>query len=337
VQTIKYVGNTSKTDNADMLKVGLKGRLDLSPESVFHRLIVGRYRLLTSFNSRESDFEFFWDKKNKNFFMNKFYAKGNVNKDGQNVFNMVLSTNQKPYKLHLFLPAILGELRPGMEEVDVDVMHNPGSSLEMKVNHATTKWSGFKVTRNGQEAEIEWDGKKLAKGDYTLTDNRFQTTQTMANGRSLTTTVTWKNDWDSRSFFLDNKVNLNLDGTERRLNLDMDWGMSKIPDLDLATPEDGFMKIHAEGNNKRWGDYSVSRDIKFSSQRKVLKLELTGNSGFALGPLSAASPIQTQVDASFDVDTTDMVGVFKKVLAGKEYSITFPRGSFVPPTIKLGA
>merc|ERR1719491_843465 len=119
--------------------------------------------------------------------MNKFYAKGNVNKDGQNVFNMVLSTNQKPYKLHLFLPAILGKLRPGMEEVDVDVMHNPGSSLEMKVNHVTTKWSGFKVTRNGQEAEIEWDGKKLAKGDYTLTDNRFQTTQTMANGKSLTT------------------------------------------------------------------------------------------------------------------------------------------------------
>merc|ERR1711936_1140152 len=124
---------------------------------------------------------------------------------------------------------------------------------EMKVNHAGAKFKGFKIakTGSGSEREIEWNGKKLGKGDFTLTDKRFTTTQTLSNGKSLTTTITWKNRWDSPNFLLENKVHVNLDGTERKLDLNMDWGMSKLPDMNLNTPEDGHFKMTAVGQNDR--------------------------------------------------------------------------------------
>merc|ERR1712088_974553 len=244
-QMWKYHAVTSKVNDANQLKVGLKGDFELNPQSLLYKMVVSKYRILTPFSKRHSDLEFFWDKKNKNVVMNKFYAKAKIDKDGSNVANVLISTNQKPYKFHVFLPALLGKLRPGMQEVDVDFDHNPGTSLEMKVNHAGAKFKGFKIakTGNGNEREITWNGKKLAKGDFTMTDKRFTTTQTLSNGKSLTTTITWKNRWDSPNFLLDNKVHVNLDGTERKLDLNMDWGMSKLPDMNLNTPDDGHFKM----------------------------------------------------------------------------------------------
>merc|ERR1712200_155413 len=168
------------------------GDFELNPQSLLYKLVVSKYRILTPFARRHSELEFFWDKKDKNVVMNKFYAKA-------------------------------------------------------KVNHAGAKFKGFKIakTGSGNEREITWNGKKLAKGDFTLTDKRFTTTQTLSNGKSLTTTITWKNRWDSPNFLLDNKVHANLDGTERKLDLNMDWGMSKLPDMDLNTPDDGHFKMTA--------------------------------------------------------------------------------------------
>merc|ERR1712126_22820 len=222
-QMWKYHAVTSKVNDANQLKVGLVGDFELNPQSLLYKLVVSKYRILTPFARRHSELEFFWDKRNKNVILNKFYAKAKVDKDGSKVADVLISTNQQPYKFHVFLPAILGKLRPGMQEVDVDVAHNPGTSLEMKVNHAGAKFKGFKIakTGNGNEREITWNGKKLAKGDFTMTDKRFTTTQTLSNGKSLTTTITRKNRWDSPNFLLDNKVHVNLDGTERKLDLNM--------------------------------------------------------------------------------------------------------------------
>merc|ERR1711910_76878 len=297
-----------------------------------------KYRILTPFAKRHSDLEFFWDKKNKNVVMNKWYAKAQVTKDGAKVADVLISTNQQPYKFHVFLPSLLGKLRSGMQEVDVDIAHNPGTSLEMKVNHAGAKFKGFKIakTGSGSEREIEWNGKKLGKGDFTLTDKRFTTTQTLSNGKSLTTTITWKNRWDSPNFLLDNKVHVNLDGTERKLDLNMDWGMSKLPDMDLNTPDSGHFKMTAVGKNARWGDYSINRNLQWGSSSRRLSLDITGDAEFGAGPLASASPVQTEVKLTFDVDNTDLNGKFMKVYAGKEYSIVFQPG-FTMPSIKVGA
>merc|ERR1712088_1008971 len=334
----KYNAVTSKVNDANQLKVGLKGDFELNPQSLLYKMVVSKYRILTPFSKRHSDLEFFWDKKNKNVVMNKFYAKAKIDKDGSNVANVLISTNQKPYKFHVFLPALLGKLRPGMQEVDVDVAHNPGTSLEMKVNHAGAKFKGFKIakTGSGNEREITWNGKKLGKGDFTLTDKRFTTTQTLSNGKSLTTTITWKNRWDSPNFLLDNKVHVNLDGTERKLDLNMDWGMSKLPDMNLNTPEDGHFKMTAVGQNARWGDYSINRNLQWGSASRRLSLDITGDAAFSAGPLAASSPIQTEVKLSFDVNNADLNGKFMKVFAGKEYSVVFQPG-FTMPSIKVGA
>merc|ERR1712165_469430 len=310
----KYNAVTSKVNDANQLKVGLKGDFELNPQSLLYKMVVSKYRILTPFSKRHSDLEFFWDKKNKNVVMNKFYAKAKIDKDGSNVANVLISTNQKPYKFHVFLPALLGKLRPGMQEVDVDFDHKPGTSLEMKVNHAGAKFKGFKIAKTGSGNERE----------------------ITCNGKSLTTTITWKNRWDSPNFLLDNKVHVNLDGTERKLDLNMDWGMSKLPDMDLNTPDSGHFKMTAVGKNARWGDYSVNRDLKWGSSNKKLSLDITGDAEFGAGPLASSSPVQTEVKLNFDVPSADLNGKFMKVFAGKEYSITFNPG-FNMPSIKVGA
>merc|ERR1719310_1506178 len=138
------------------------------------------------------------------------------------------------------------------------------------------------------------------------------------------------------NFLLDNKVHVNLDGTERKLDLNMDWGMSKLPDMDLNTPDSGHFKMTAVGKNARWGDYSVNRDLKWGSSNKKLSLDITGDAEFGAGPLASSSPVQTEVKLNFDVPSADLNGKFMKVFAGKEYSITFNPG-FNMPSIKVGA
>jgi len=335
----KYHGETSKTDNAAMLKVGLKGEFDLNPESILYKLVVGKYKILTPFAKRTSNLEFFWDKKNKNALINKFYAKATINKDGAKVFDLDISTNQKPYKFYVFFPAVLGKLRPGMQEVDVTVNHELGQLLEMKVNHAGAKFTGFKIAKvgGGNNREVWWNGKKLGSGDYTLDDHKFTTSQTLSDGRALKTTITWDTNWDTVDFFKNNKVKVVLDGTERQLNLDMDWGMNKIPDLDFGTPENGHFKMNAVGKNARWGDYSINRNFKWNSASQRLSVDLSGEASFQSGVLASQSPIQTDIKFTYDKPTNDLEGKFMKVMAGKEYSITFPKGSFKMPSIKIGA
>jgi len=251
---------------------------------------------------------------------------------------MEISTDHKPYKLHIFCPAIFEKVRPGMTEVDVTVDHVLGQHLYLEVHHAGAKWKGFKISKtgNGNEREIEWNGRKLGSGDYTLTDNSFSTTQSLANGKSLTTTITWKNKWDTVAFLLDNVVNVKLDGTERNLDLNMEWGMNKVPDMNFNTAENGHFKATAVGHNARWGDYSVNRDLTWESGNRKFAATMTGNANFGAGALHASSPIITDIHFTYDMAASDLEGTFKKVLAGKEYSITFPRGSFKMPTIKIG-
>merc|ERR1711890_84698 len=272
VEMLTYHADTSKVDTAAMLKLGLKGELTLNPESILYRTVVSQYQFLTPFRTRSSDLEFMVDRANKNAFLNKFHVKAKVDKDSVNVLNMEISTDHKPYKLHIFCPALFEKLRPGMTEGDVTVDHVLGQHLYLEAHHAGAKWKGFKISKtgNGNEREIEWNGRKLGSGDYTLTDNSFSTTQSLANGKSLTTTITWKNKPDTVAFLLDNAVTVKLDGTERRLDLNMEWGMNKVPDMNFNTAENGHFKATAVGHNARWGDYSVDRDLTWNTgNRKI--------------------------------------------------------------------
>merc|ERR1711872_585464 len=100
--TINHQRGSFLIIDTNQLKVGLKGDFELNPQSILYKMVVSKYRILTPFSKRHSDLEFFWDKKNKNVVMNKFYAKAKIDKDGSNVANVLISTNQKPYKFHVF-------------------------------------------------------------------------------------------------------------------------------------------------------------------------------------------------------------------------------------------
>merc|ERR1711875_66507 len=181
VQMFKITWSTEKINNANEFKFILHDTLDVNPESMLYKNIISQYKILTPFNSRVGEFEIYVNKKDKNLVLNKFYAKGNVMKDGNKRFNFLLTTNEKPYKFELFAPSMLGKLKPGMTEAKISADHNPGQSLEIKTNFE--KFTGLKIYKSGSgnERKVEVNGKELATGDYTLTDNSFSTKITLGN------------------------------------------------------------------------------------------------------------------------------------------------------------
>merc|ERR1712193_484135 len=81
---------------------------------------------------------------------------------GQKVMDLLLTTNEKPYKFTLFLPAILKKVIQ-KDEYQMTIDHNPGTSLEIATNGK--RFTGFKIakTGNGNEREVIVNGKKLAQ------------------------------------------------------------------------------------------------------------------------------------------------------------------------------
>merc|ERR1712154_611060 len=98
---------------------------------------------LTPFKTRSGEFEFYINKKAK---------------------DVLLTTNEKPYKFELFAPALLKNVKPGMTEAKISIEHNPGQSLEMKTNFQ--KFTGFKISKtgSGNARKVEVNGKELATG-----------------------------------------------------------------------------------------------------------------------------------------------------------------------------
>merc|ERR1712193_22168 len=191
-QMMKVDISTEKTGNDNEIKLVLRDAVEVDRDSVLYRKIVRNYRLLTPFNKRTGEFEFYLNKKSRNVLLNKFYVKGEVKKDAQTVMKALLTTNEKPYKMSLYLPTLLNKIYSDMDKYEVTVDHTPGQMLEVKTNGK--KFKGFKIakTGSGNEREIEINGKKLGSGDYTLTDNSFKTKVTVADGNWIEPKITWQ-------------------------------------------------------------------------------------------------------------------------------------------------
>merc|ERR1711942_242218 len=87
VQMFKITWSTEKINNKKEFKFILHDTLEVNPESMLYKNIISQYKILTPFNSRVGEFEIYVNKKDKNLVLNKFYAKGNVMKDGNKRFN----------------------------------------------------------------------------------------------------------------------------------------------------------------------------------------------------------------------------------------------------------
>merc|ERR1719347_379746 len=314
----------------------------IHPESILYRTVFTNYPFLTPFRTRSSALEFMVDRVHRNNFLNKFHVKSKVDMDGVNALNLEISTNQKPYKLYFFYPTLFEMMRPGMTEVNVTMDHVMGQHLYLDVHHTGATWKGFKISTpgNGNIADIEWNGRNWGSGEYTLTDNSFTTVQNLNTGKPLTVTVTWKNKWDTADFLYDNSVSVKLDtNTEDRLLLLMDWGMDSVPDMDFTTPNICLFKMLVNGCITGIGEGTLEREVTWSTGNRTLTTGIEGSTTFgAESPeiLEELSPMTTHVHFTYDIPAKDLEGTFKEVVGGKEYSITFPEGSFVIPTIKIG-
>merc|ERR1711937_229979 len=156
---MKIAISTEKTVNDNEIRLTLRDSVEIDPDSLLYRKIVNNYRLLTPFTKRTGEFEIYVNKKEKNVLLPKFSIKGEVKKDSETVMKALLTTNEKPYRMSLYLPVVLNKIYSDMDEYKVTVTHNPGQLLQVDTN-----------------------GKKLSSGDYTLTDNSFSTKVTIADG-----------------------------------------------------------------------------------------------------------------------------------------------------------
>ena len=342
--------------DANQLKLKLVSDFKLNPQSMLYNLVVSKYKVLTPFSKRHSEVEFFWDKKNKNALLNKFYAKAKIEKDTITVADLLISTAIVPYKVHVFLPAVLGKLRPGWTQIDIDVAHTPGTSLEMKVNHPGAQFTGFKIAKTGygNEREVEWNGEKLGNYVLCLSRRTFKMTTTLANGESYTTFITW----GGRSYLNNGFVVEVQENPVNSITINLSWRIDKLPDFDLSTPEDGVINLSAlVMSTKRddedeedeeededifvklpTTDYQIQSRVQLSSAARKISLDMTGEYFNALNiyTIGKQDTIETEVKLTFDVDKADLIGKLKKVMAGKEYSIEFQPG-LAMPIIKLGA
>merc|ERR1711970_189101 len=122
--------------------------------------------------------------------------------------------------------------------------------------------------------------------------------------------------------------------TARSPDLNLNWKMTK-PDFNFGTPENGKISLNAKGNNLRWGEYSLSRDINWKVENKVIEVNWTGMAQFAQGTLATATPIETSIKFKILLDKADLIGKFMKKVNGKEFSIDFPEGSGSMPKINM--
>merc|ERR1712002_1087544 len=339
VQMFKITWSTEKINNRKEFKFILHDTLEVNPESMLYKNIISQYKILTPFTSRTGEFEIYLNKKGKNLVLNKFYAKGKVMKDGAKSLDLLLTTNEKPYKFELFAPALLDKIKPGMTEAKISVDHNPGQSLEIKTNFE--KFTGLKIykTGSGNERKVELNGKEMVMGDYTLTDNSFSTKITLGNDY-LEPKITWEGKLpqtrqEAEAFLLKNNIVVKATGSRRNLDLSLNWIMTK-PDFNFGTPENGKISLNAKGNNPRWGAYSISRDINCNAANKVIEVNRTGLAQFAQGRLATSTPIETSIKFKILLDKADLIGKFMKKFNGKEFSIDFPEGSGVMPKIIMG-
>merc|ERR1711997_1411247 len=339
-QMMKVDISTEKTVNDNEIKLVLRDSVEVDPDSVLYRRIARNYRLLTPFNKRTGEFEIFVNKQAKNILLNKFYVKGEVKKDEQTVMKALLTTNEKPYKMSLYMPVLLNKIYSDMDEYVMTVDHNPGQHLKVEANGK--RFTGFKIVRtgNGNEREFEINGKKLGSGDYTLTDNSFKTKITVADGNWIEPKITWEgrlpnNKAEAERFFLKNSLNADVKTSKRNFNAALSWKMDK-PDFDFSTPWNCKMNFNVAGKGPNWGTYSIARNVKAAVANHVIQLTVDGDASFTQGVFAKISPVQTDVDLKYLMNDRDLVGKFTKVMKGKEYSIEFPAGSFVMPKITWG-
>ena len=360
-QMVKVDISTEKTVNDNEIRLVLRDTVEVDDillvlVSGFPRGIVSRLLfILLNFTKRTGpgEYEFYLNKNARNVLLNKFYLKAEVKGVGyrrnDTVMKVLLTTNEKPYKMSLYWPALLSD----SDTYEVSLHHNPGQSLEIEFNHKTPDGyqgpMGFRIatTGSGNETELYFDGKNLRSYEatkvYELTDKYFKI-KLEADGNWIEAKISLQgrlpnNASETEAFFLKNGLKAEVKDFNTRLqqrrhfNASLDWTMDK-------TRGNFGLKFHIAGEGPQWGTYTISRDLTAAMDNTVgqagLHLAVSGDASFTKGVFANISPVTTDVDLTYMKSDRDLVGRFSQVIKGKEYSIAFPPGSFMMPNITWG-
>ena len=303
---LKYDNKIVPADNADSLELNFESTFHVSENS----LLYPKFCSYGCFNDRTAKGKVYITKATPY----KFSVAVELFKDSASVLTLDVNTLANPYVFKIFAPRILPKILPtGRESIEFKADHAPGSYLKVTSNTNSLKSFSVEKIAGTNERKIELNGKELVRGGFSKGDNEISNTVTLPDGKSLTTTIKWEHD-DLNC----NKVNIKLDGTERKLDLAAEW--------DFKNPADMSFKVDAEGENKRIGKYNFKRDGKISAANGVLKGGWTGVTGAESTPWP--SPVNT--DVSFDLNSVTHNFVFNitKIAAGKKFSINYNNGRF---------
>merc|ERR1711962_794368 len=100
------------------------------------------------------------------------------------------------------------------------------------------------------------NGKELAKGDYTLTDNSFSTKITLGNDY-LEPKITWEGKLpnsrqEAEAFMLKNNVDVKVTGSKRNLDLNLNWKMTKKVILYSKSHPSKMSRANRSGWNEKY-------------------------------------------------------------------------------------
>ena len=294
-QMFKITRSTEIINNVNEFRFILNDSIDVNSDCILYKNIISKYKLLTPFNSRTGQYEFYVNKKNKNILLNKFFVKGKVHKDGVKRMDLFLSTNEKPYKFELFAPSLLGKLKPGMNEAKILIDHTLGQSLEVKTNFA--KFTGLKIYKTGvgNERKVELKGKDLILGDYSLTDNSFSAKITLGD-EYVEPKITWEGTPVNAT------ISLNARGNNIR------WGDYSLSRKINWKVENHIVEVDWSGLAQFTNGWLASSDpIETSFKFKVLldKNDLVGK-------------FMKKIDGNeFSIEFTEGSGLIPKIIMGQ--------------------
>ena len=160
-------------------KVGKAATKETTKLIVLHKFLI-KYYPYGAFNTRHNKLHMLVNKSNWHKLATNA-MNGKVTRDVAKAAEVLITTNENPHTFELVLPALLTLVKNGMTEVKSSNEHKPGQLLNVVTD--IEKFKKFKIikTGSGNEREIEINGRKVASGDHTLTDNSFSTKVTLGS------------------------------------------------------------------------------------------------------------------------------------------------------------
>lgn len=301
---IQYTNDLIPTFGPNSYELSVESQLDVNEKSKIYPL----FCTYGCFKQRTLSAKLFVDKATPY----KFSADLDVTKDEESVFTLDLNTRNNPYVFKLVAPRLLPKITDdGRDTFEIEADHNPGQYL--KVTSNSPRLRSFKVEKiAGDMRRVELNGKELIRGAFAKGGNEISQVTELPDGRKLTTTISWTTE-DLKK----NKVNVKLDGTERKFDGYLEWDVT----------DHGNMHFNAvgSGENKWIGAYTVERHIVVNCDHgKHMVVDWKGNT--KAEKLAWFKNVDTEISADMDWEHRAFAAKIQKNVDGRNYKVTLQNG-----------